>query len=309
MDNYIQLIGRISQLAHLPLEDIERKIEAKRAKLSGLVSKEGAAQIIAAELGVNFEKERIKLSELVQGMKRAHVTGKVVEVFPIRTYTKNGKEGKVATLVLADDTTRVRTVLWDMTHIALVERGEIKEGDVVEISNAGVRNGELHLSAFADIKQSGELFKDVASSRMLPLMKLGDAKPGQSLKTRAFIVQIFEPRYFEVCPECGKKVAEGACAMHGTVVPNRRALLSIVLDDGTESLRSVFFGEQILKLGLSEEDIFSLERFHEKKGMLLGEEKFFSGNIKNNTLFNTVELTVESVDDVQPELLVRELGG
>jgi len=309
MDNYIQLIGRISQLAHLPLEDIERKIEAKRAKLSGLVSKEGAAQIIAAELGVNFEKERIKLSELVQGMKRAHVTGKVVEVFPIRTYTKNGKEGKVATLVLADDTTRVRTVLWDMTHIALVERGEIKEGDVVEISNAGVRNGELHLSAFADIKQSGELFKDVASSRMLPLMKLGDAKPGQSLKTRAFIVQIFEPRYFEVCPECGKKVAEGACMMHGTVIPNRRALLSIVLDDGTESLRSVFFGEQILKLGLSEEDIFSLERFHEKKGMLLGEEKFFSGNIKNNTLFNTVELTVESVDDVQPELLVRELGG
>ena len=309
MDNYIQLIGRISQLAHLPLEDIERKIEAKRAKLSGLVSKEGAAQIIAAELGVNFEKERIKLSELVQGMKRAHVTGKVVEVFPIRTYTKNGKEGKVATLVLADDTTRVRTVLWDMTHIALVERGEIKEGDVVEISNAGVRNGELHLSAFADIKQSGELFKDVASSRMLPLMKLGDAKPGQSLKTRAFIVQIFEPRYFEVCPECGKKVAEGACMMHGAVIPNRRALLSIVLDDGTESLRSVFFGEQILKLGLSEEDIFSLERFHEKKGMLLGEEKFFSGNIKNNTLFNTVELTVESVDDVQPELLVRELGG
>src|SRR3989338_1888504 len=309
MDNYIQLIGRISQLAHLPLEDIERKIEAKRAKLSGLVSKEGAAQIIAAELGVNFEKERIKLSELVQGMKRAHVTGKVVEVFPIRGYTKNGKEGKVATLVLADDTTRVRTVLWDMTHIALVERGEIKEGDVVEISNAGVRNGELHLSAFADIKQSGELFKDVASSRMLPLMKLGDAKPGQSLKTRAFIVQIFEPRYFEVCPECGKKVAEGACMMHGAVIPNRRALLSIVLDDGTESLRSVFFGEQILKLGLSEEDIFSLERFHEKKGMLLGEEKFFSGNIKNNTLFNTVELTVESVDDVQPELLVRELGG
>ena len=43
------------------------------------VKKEGAAQIVAAELGINFDKERLKISELVQGMKRANVLGKVVE--------------------------------------------------------------------------------------------------------------------------------------------------------------------------------------------------------------------------------------
>ena len=68
MDNYQLLVERISKASGLPIEEIERKIEAKRAKLSGLVSKEGACQIIAAELGINFDKERMKISELVQGM-------------------------------------------------------------------------------------------------------------------------------------------------------------------------------------------------------------------------------------------------
>jgi len=92
MDNYSQLIERISISAKLSKEDIERKIEAKRAKLSGLVSKEGAAQIVAAELGINFDKERMKISELVQGMKRANFVGKVINISPIRSFNKNGRE-------------------------------------------------------------------------------------------------------------------------------------------------------------------------------------------------------------------------
>ena len=63
MDNYNVLVEKISNLSKLSKEDIERKIEAKRAKLSGLVSKEGAAQIVAAELGINFDMERMKIAD------------------------------------------------------------------------------------------------------------------------------------------------------------------------------------------------------------------------------------------------------
>ena len=59
MDNYLQLLEKIAKSSGLTKDDIDRKVEAKRAKLSGLVSKEGAAQIVAAELGINFEKERL----------------------------------------------------------------------------------------------------------------------------------------------------------------------------------------------------------------------------------------------------------
>ena len=72
-DNYKKLLERISTSADVPVEELERKVEGKRAKLSGLISKEGAAQIIAAELGISFDNERMKISELVQGMKKANV--------------------------------------------------------------------------------------------------------------------------------------------------------------------------------------------------------------------------------------------
>ena len=50
MDNYEKLLDRISRSSGLAKEEIEKKVEAKKAKLSGLISKEGAAQIVAAEL-------------------------------------------------------------------------------------------------------------------------------------------------------------------------------------------------------------------------------------------------------------------
>ncbi len=68
MDNYQQLLERVARSAKLTNEDVERKIEAKRAKLSGLISREGAAQIVAAELGVSLDGELLNLSELVEGM-------------------------------------------------------------------------------------------------------------------------------------------------------------------------------------------------------------------------------------------------
>jgi len=309
MDNYEKLVSRIAGSSGLSEDDIGRKVEAKRAKLSGLVSKEGAAQIVAAELGINLDKEKLKISELVNGMKRANVIGKIIRVFPVREFSKNGREGKVANMIVADDGGNTRLVLWDTNHIALIENGDLKEGDVVEISNGNVRNGEIHLSSFSDIKKSSESFEgiEVVTEKAYAARDLKDVKAGESLKIRATIVQAFEPRYFEVCPECKKKVLEGECKEHGKVEGVKRALLNIVLDDGSESIRCVIFGEAIRDLGLTDEEIFSLEKFGEKKKDLLGEEKIFSGSLRSNQLYNTTEMNIEKIESVDLDLLVKEL--
>ena len=307
MENYSKLVEKVAAASGLAPEEIERKVEAKRAKLSGLVSKEGAAQIVASELGINFDKERIKVSELVEGMKRANVLGKVLQMFPVRAFTKAGREGKVASFLIADEGGSVRIVLWDVNHISLVEQGKIKEGDVIEISHGSVRNGELHLSSFGDLKLSKEQLAQVSVERAMVVKTLKDVKPGQSLKTRAVVVQVFDPRYFEVCPECGKKVAEDECAVHGKVTPQKRALLSIVLDDGSETIRAVLFSEQIKILGIDDETLYSLEKFAEYKKGLLGEEKIFSGIVKSNMLYNSTDFTIQGVEDVDPQKLIAEL--
>ena len=69
-ENYNALLERISKASGLNISDLDRRVEAKRAKLSGLISKEGAAQIVASELGISFNNQRMKISELVHGMKK-----------------------------------------------------------------------------------------------------------------------------------------------------------------------------------------------------------------------------------------------
>jgi len=191
MDTYQNLVSRISRLSSLSEEEITKRIEAKRAKLSGLISKEGAAQIVAAEIGVSFESERLKLSELAQGMKRVNIIGKITKLNPVREFTKNDRKGKVCSFQIGDESANIRSVLWDENHIKLVEKGEIKEGDVIEISNGNVRNGELHLTGFSDIKKSNEKIENVKEIQTVSSGTLKNAMPGNNLKIKAVVVQVF----------------------------------------------------------------------------------------------------------------------
>ena len=99
VDNYLRILEKISKISGVEKEELERRVEAKRAKLAGLISYEGAAQVIAAELGINFEDEKLKINELLPGMRKVHVSGKVIWLSPVRTFTtKKGDEGKVVNL-------------------------------------------------------------------------------------------------------------------------------------------------------------------------------------------------------------------
>ena len=156
-------------------------------------------------------------------------------------------------------------------------------------------------------KISNQKLENVLIQKTFSSSTIKDAKVGQGLKTRAVIVQLYEPRYFEVCSECGKKVLDNECKIHGKVEPKRRALVNFVLDDGTDSLRCVLFGDQIYQLGLTEEEVFNIDKFLEKKNSVLGEELIFSGMIRSNTLYNTNEFNIEKVEKVDAAMLMKEL--
>jgi hypothetical protein len=307
MDAYTGLVERIAHASTLSVEEVERKVEGKRAKLSGLVSKEGAAHIVAAELGINFDREKFTIREL-GSLKRANLIAQLLEVGPIRSFSKQGREGKVGNALLGDTTGTIRAVFWDTNHIGLLEQGTLQKGDVVEIMNATLRNGEVHLSSFADIKKSSErlLGPVVHVSEVLP-GTFALARPGTKGVFRAFVVQVFEPRYFEVCKECGKRMGEGGCAIHGAGGSEKRALVTLVLDDGTETIRAVLFMQQLLALGFSTEELFSLELFGVKRASLVGEEFLVTGSVRQNALYSTVELIVERMTPVSADTLLTSL--
>ena len=72
-------------------------------------------------------------------------------------------------------------------------------------------------------------------------------------------------------------------------------------------MRSVIFGEQINSLGLSNEQIFSLDEYNKAKDKIIGEEMTFSGQIRNNSLYNTTEFTIQEIKNVNPDELIKEL--
>lgn len=308
MQNYQKLIEKISSVSGLPVDEIDRRVEAKCAKLSGLISKEGSAQIVASELGVNFDNEKMKVNELMAGMKKVNIIGKVLDLGTPRSFTtKNGIESKVLSMKLADETGNIRTVLWDTNHIALFEKDELKNGSVIEVGNATVRNDELHLGSFSEIKKSDTELKDVKTEVASFNGNLASAKPGQNIKVRGFVVQMFEPRFFEVCPQCNKKAVNNSCAEHGAITPSKRALISIVIDDGTETMKGVIFHDRIKELGIDDGQLEDLNLFEASKQAILGEEYIFDANVRNNSMFNSTEMIINGVRKVELDSLIDEL--
>ena len=305
-ENYEQLVELISKTADIPIEEIQRKIEAKQAKLSWLISKEGAAQVVAAELGVNFDKQVIKIYQIVPGMKKINLIGKVISLFPIREYNKNGRSGRIASFILADDTSNIRVILWDENHIELVAKGQIGENSVIEINNATIRNGELHLTSFSEIKNSKNVINSVVTEKPIINKRIAEFNTNDSVSARAFIVNIFEPRFFEVCPECKKKVENMECLQHGRIAPERKVLLNFVIDDGSDSIRAVMFSDTVEKL-IERNELENPEIFATKKQDLLGKELIVSGKVRKNRVFDNNEFIIEELNEVDIDKLIEEL--
>jgi len=304
--NYYQLIQFISDNSGIGIEEIERKIEAKQAKLSGLISKEGAAQVIAAELNINFDKQSIKINQIVPGMRKINLIGKIIQLFPVREYNKNGKSGRIGSFILADDTSNIRTVLWDENHIDLISKGNFKEGSVIEIINASIRNGELHLGSFSEVKVSSKLIDNPVKENPVVKKHIIDFNTNDKVSTRAFIVQIFAPKFFEVCPECRKKVVESKCQEHGVVTPQKRSLLSIVIDDGSDSIRGTIFSE-VLEKFFSMDELEKPELFSIKRSEFLGKEMIISGGVRRNQMFDSNDFVIEDLNEINLDEIIEEL--
>lgn len=313
---YDNLISKIAKQSKLSVDEIQRRVEAKIAKLSNLISREGAAQVVAAELGIFFDEKKVKIDELLSGMRKISVSGKIIKVFPIRVFKTQTGEGKVASLLIGDETGNVRCVLWDTNHIALIEQEKLKEGNVIEVKNASVRGEdvkELHLGSNSEIKESSEKIENVVETESLSIKKISSLQPNERAMLRAVVVQAFEPRFFFVCPECNSKAVQEnnqyVCSKHSAIVPKERALFSMVIDDGSLNIRAVCFSETIEKLfNCTIEDLKSVDLFMKKKDEILGEEMLFTGRIRQNRQFDRTEFIVQSIDKVDVDAVIKELS-
>jgi len=159
------------------------------------------------------------------------------------------------------------------------------------------------LGSFSEFKKSSNSIENVRTDKIVKEKRICDFKIGDQLSVRAFIVQSFQPKFFEVSKETGRKMTENE--REQGIPTEKRALINIVIDDGTESMRAVLFNENLSNLGLK--DLDNSERLSYQMEAILGKEMFFSGNVRKNNFFNNEEFIIDSLRDVNVDDLIAQL--
>ena len=308
---------KIIQSEKIGAADLDTKIQSKITELSGLISEEGAAHIIANELGVSLvdeNQEELKIKKIYAGMRNVSTVGKIVRMFDMREFQKGEGKGKVRSLVLGDETGTTRVVFWN-EQVDLLENA--KEGDVVQVEDSYVRDNqgspEIHLGEKGSIKinPEGITVENVRESTpTFTRKKVNELNEGESgAEIMGTIVQVFDPRFFYLCPQCNKRVREAGneytCDTHQIVKPTLSYVMNLVVDDGSGNIRSVFWKNQINHLlEKSEEDMTVYKedpaKFEEVKDSLFGEQFLLMGKVKKNTMFDRLEFNVQMVKKADP---------
>ena len=142
-------------------EKILEKLRHERARTGGLISDETLLRLIAAKYGVEVQQNIIQnrgnlsTSRLFAGLNDVTVAGRLIAVFPVRTF-EGEKPGKFATLMLVDNDGVLRVVLWN-DKADLVANGELKVRQAVRLLHGYTREDrygkvELHLGAKSKIE-------------------------------------------------------------------------------------------------------------------------------------------------------------
>ena len=316
--HYETIVQKIQKGSELSKEEVEVKIKKKLDDLQGLISKEGAGQIVANELNIKLfdsTPQVTKIENLEVGSNAVILTAKILQKYDIRSFNKNNRQGRVANLLIGDETAVTRLVIWD-EHI-IEETEKIQEGDIIKLQGGYVRQNqnyrEVHLGNKAQLLvnpegEKIETVKEVQTKAPAQKITLKEARPNNFIESYGYIVQVFEPRYYHACPNCNKKVlpkgVEFVCQEHGNVVPQKTPIVNIVIDDGTECLRAVCFRQLAQKIvGTTERPYEEIKKENEGRAIT------FRGKVTRNDMFDRTELMLNSLEEANPVEIMAEISG
>ena len=319
---YEVLLEKIKEKTNLPEQEIIAEIQERMNQLSGLISKEGAAHILANELGIKLSSPegRVNISSLYAGMRTGEVLGRIIRKFDIREFQSGEKKGKVGSFIIADETGSVRVTCW---HDQTKEMELLKENDIVSIVDGSVRENrgalEIHLNEHTKLVQNPEAKTVTVKQKQDAIRKaIKELEENQdNVEILGTIVQVYDAKYFERCPVCRKRIKEqGAgfqCPEHGIIKPEYSYVMNVYLDDGSGNVRVVFFANQMQQLlKKSDEDILiyrqAPEAFEKVKTDLLGEIIKITGRTVKNQMFANLEFVANAVvTNINPEEEISRL--
>lgn len=315
------LIEKVVEESELSEDDLKEKIDEKMEEFEGLVSEEGAVHLVAKEHGIELAEEAsedLKIENIVPDMRKVVAKGRVLNISDMNTFERDDEEedGKVQNLLLGDDTGTIRVTLWDeQTEIA----ENVSEGDVIEMAgcytveddrgNAELRLGDSATVKMADDQEQFENIENEASTTEVAVSEIN--AEGSSYRTKGMIMQVYTSNpFYRVDPDTGDTVREdddgNFVTDDGDEIedPEGRLAVSGVIDDGTENIRCVFFGEQareMLDVDEETEKDMEVDAVEDAAEKVRGKEVEVEGRTRYNDYFGRIELLVNEMNEIRAE--------
>ncbi len=319
--SYEEIVDQIASQKGMMKTQVEEHVKKKLDSLSNLISKEGAAHIVANELGLNlFDaslKKMYKIQEIKSGMRNINLSARVMKVYEVKSFKNDSREGKVGSLFVGDETGKTRVVLWDAAHLSFLEKEMVKEGDVVQIKNAYTKENnrgfpEVHLNTNSsfEVNPPGVDVTLLEASHAVSLKDVSGLQEGDFTTVRGTVRAVYPPRMYDACSGCNKKLQEGMCPQHGATESKKALVLNFLFDDGTETIRTVAFrnaaeylmGEDCQKLSL-----LSPEELQVVSERVAGEQIKMTGRVSKNAFTGKLEFAAVTIERLNPEDLAKEL--
>jgi replication factor A1 len=220
------------------------------------------------------------LSE-VKGEEEVNVVGRIIRIPRIRSFDRNGREGKVASLELQDKSGTMQLTLWNK-DTQIIEDLELAEGDSIKVMGAQsrVRDGEVSLNH----SWTGRIIKgdfDVPEYQE-NIIKIGDAHEMRNVTILGLISKVYDTITFERDDGSVGKVK------------------SLELEDDTGSIRVTLWNEDT-DLAVKKMDILKII------GGNIEFDDYSGTNYRVNTNWNS-KLIVNPPIDNNLKLLLEEVG-
>ena len=124
--------GNIIQIKNVDIKEGYTGLEANLMPRSTLVHIEEDPSKFPA-----YEEEITKIID-IEPETKVNIIARIIRIPTIRSYEKNGKEGKVASLELQDDSGQISYTLWNK-NVELINDLKLEDGDTVKILQAQAR--------------------------------------------------------------------------------------------------------------------------------------------------------------------------
>jgi ssDNA-binding replication factor A large subunit len=312
------LIAQLAEKSGLDENRIREKMTEKIGKFSGLLTEQGALVLLSKELNVSlplFEKphQTLTLNELKMGMNNIDVKVKAKYVDKVKTFTKNGKEGKYLSTRLTDETGEALFTFWNEQADEALQKG-LRAGSTINLTNArvGSFNNQTQLSlgyngTYTIENNENEIEKNenthaAARTRMGEFAAL---KENAFVETDAHVVDVLPGKgYYVRCLACQGKLSKREntcpiCMAEGKI--EARLLASVLVDDGTKPIRAVAFENEVCMLyGKNKEELLNI--FETDKGNadkeLLGKIVHVVGKGKLGMDKTSIELVIVKINGV-----------